>query len=82
MINVMTNDELINIWRNGNAAGRGYSIGGPDDSPEIVAELDCMDEIRVLDPEGSVAALDGIGLVVIRDHNGPWAVRVQDGETY
>lgn len=72
----MTHEEMINEWRNGNNAGRGYPIGREDDSLEDAADSAGWDVIDTVYPEGHLICDTGAGTVLLCDHNGPWVVDV------
>ena len=77
----MISKSLLNRWRIGNDNGKGYALGDNNMTPAEAAE-DCGLEIIDEDHTGNVVArlLHGDNsLVVIRDHNGPWAVKVTVG---
>jgi hypothetical protein len=70
-------EGLLESWRIGNNAGKGFAIGADDMSPEEAAEDYGLTEIEVITPDGSVVGCDDDGhAIVVRDHNGPWAVDV------
>jgi len=71
----MLPDEYIRAWRIGNDNGDGFSVGDEEDSPLEAAEEAGFTDIEE-DEIGQVLCSDGDDLVVIRDHNGPWAVRI------
>jgi hypothetical protein len=74
--------ELMNAWRRGNDAGRGYAVGSSpagnvsDESPTSAAEYEGYRVEGDLDPTGNIVAVDDDRIIVICDHNGPWAVDV------
>jgi len=70
------NEKLLEMWRKGNDAGLGYAIGHEDDTPLEAAERSGHESITEITPEGSVVCHDGHDMIVICDHNGPWAVKV------
>lgn len=75
----MISESLIKKWHMGNDNGEGYPIGDEDMTPLEAAEYD---DLAVIDDDcygNVVAAYDETHLVVIRDHNGPWAVTVSVG---
>lgn len=71
----MISEEYIKAWRIGNDKGNGYAVGDDDMSCSQAAEHEGYTDIEE-DETGQVLATDGEDLVVIRDANGPWAVRI------
>ena len=71
----MISEEYIRAWRIGNDAGDGYAVGDEDMTPLQAAEDEGYTDIEE-DEIGQVLCTDGDDLVVIRDHNGPWAIRI------
>lgn len=75
----MIGDEYIRAWRIGNDAGDGFSVGDDNMTPCQAAEYEGYTDIEE-DETGQVLCSDGDDLIVIRDHNGPWAVRIPGDE--
>jgi hypothetical protein len=71
----MIGEEYIRAWRIGNDAGEGFAVGADGMSPDEAAEFEGYTHPWV-DCTGQVLCADGDDLIVIRDHNGPWAVRI------
>lgn len=71
----MISEEYLRAWNIGNDNGQGYSVGDAEDTPLEAAEAEGYTDIEE-DETGQVLCSDGCDLVVIRDHNGPWAVRI------
>lgn len=77
----MINENIIKKWHIGNDNGEGYAVGDDNMTPAEAAEAEgliiCDEDIT-----GQVVAIaseDDDCFVVIRDHNGPWAVTVTLG---
>jgi hypothetical protein len=71
----MISEEYIKAWRIGNDEGQGFAVGDVDMTCEEAAEAEGYTDLEV-DETGQVLCSDGDDLIVIRDHNGPWAVRI------
>lgn len=68
-------DEYIRAWEIGNDDGNGFAVGDDGMTCEEAAEAEGYTDLEV-DSTGQVLCTDGDDLVVIRDDNGPWAVRI------
>jgi hypothetical protein len=73
--NEMISEEYIRAWRIGNDAGEGFAVGNEGMTCEEAAEAEGYTHLEV-DCTGQVLCSDGDDLIMIRDHNGPWAVRI------
>jgi hypothetical protein len=74
----MIDEKHIRDWRIGNDAGKGFPVGESDMTPEQAAESEGY-EILSTDCDGQTLCRDVNNLndlILIRDHNGPWAVRI------
>jgi hypothetical protein len=71
--------EYIRAWKIGNDAGHGFAVGDDDMTCEQAAEAEGYTDLEV-DATGQVLCTDEDDLVMIRDHNGPWAVRIPAGD--
>ena len=75
------NDDLMDRWHEGNAAGDGFEVGSEIDTPEQAARREGYEDIEEISPEGNVSCWDGSKLIVICYAHGPWAVEVADETT-
>ena len=71
--------NLLDLWRKGNDAGKGFAVGTADMSPAEAA-VDGGYEIEEEDNQGNIIARNNVSQIVIRDVNGPWAVEVRKKE--
>lgn len=72
----MNDKELNNAWRRGNDAGCGFALGDEDMTPEEAAKSEGLENIRIIDPEGTVVGQLAGYTIVIADSHGPWAVTI------
>jgi hypothetical protein len=70
--------DLMNMWRKGNDAGKGFAVGEETDSPSEAAEREGYENILVISPEGNVICNDDDRSIVVCDSHGPWAVDITD----
>lgn len=74
--NIVIMEEFIRAWNVGNNNGEGFEVGEQTDTPFQAAEREGYTEIEE-DETGQVLATDFEDLIVIRNCNGPWAVRIK-----
>ena len=72
----MKDKELMDAWRQGNNAGHGYALGNEDMTPVEAARDAGLENIQTITPEGAVFGELAGDVIVIADHNGPWAVTI------
>lgn len=70
---------LLELWRKGNDAGKGFAVGSSGMSPAEAA-VDGGYVIEEEDGQGNVVARNDESQIVVRDAHGPWAVEVRKKE--
>lgn len=73
-----TDEEMMDMWRDGNNSGIGFAAGEEHHNPADAAAAEGYTEIESISPEGNVACKNSNETIVICDSHGPWAVRIDN----
>jgi len=73
-----TDEEMMDMWREGNNNGRGYAVGEEHHTSSEAADAEGYTDVRAITPEGCVVCRGGGGTIVICDAHGPWAVKIKE----
>jgi len=72
-----TDQEILNIFREKNDAGYGFSVGAEEDG---ITAIQGIGELLEVFENGSLALYSGESedgpLLIVGDSNGPWAVEI------